>query len=134
MELLAALRRQRARLDESLRRRLDAPAQRADRAWLRLQALRPHARLERGATRLLELRRRLDENLLHPLVQRKLHLLGLARALDAVSPLATLRRGFTILRARDGTIIRSVAQTVPDQSVTATLSDGDIALRVESSS
>jgi len=152
-ELLAALHRQGARLDESMRRRLDAPIQRADRAWLRLQALRPHARLERGATRLQELRRRLEVQLLQPLArrhetidalgarlrrgyqerfeQRRLHLLGLARALDAVSPLATLQRGFAILRDNDGTIVRSVAQAHPDQSLSARLVDGSIKLRVE---
>jgi exodeoxyribonuclease VII large subunit len=143
-------------MDESMRRRLDTPVQRADRAWLRLQALRPHARLERGATRLLELRRRLDAQLLQPLgrrhetidalvtrlrrgyaerfEQRRLHLLGLARALDAVSPLATLQRGFAILRDADGNIVRSVTQAHPDQSLSARLADGSIKLRVEPSS
>jgi len=155
-ELLAALHRQSARLDESMRRRLDTPVQRADRAWLRLQALRPHARLERGATRLHELRRWLEDQLLRPLArrhetidalaarlrrgyqerfeQRRLHLHGLARALDAVSPLATLQRGFAILRDADGTIVRSVAQAHPDQSLSARLADGSIKIRVEPSS
>jgi len=178
MELLAALRRQRARLDESMRRRLDSAAQRSDRASLRLQALRPHARLERGASRLIDLHRRLEEQILNPLarrhervralaarlrllhpgkalplhrerlmrsamtlrrtsseniVQRQLHVTGLARALDAISPLATLRRGFAILRDTDGSIVRGVAQSQPDQRLVATLADGDIALRVEPS-
>jgi len=155
-ELLAALHRQGARLDESMRRRLDGPVQRADRAWLRLQALRPHARLERGTTRLQELRRRLEDQLLRPLArrhetidalaarlqrgyrerfeQRRLRLHGLARALDAVSPLATLQRGFAILRDADGNIVRSVAQTHPDQSLSARLADGSVKLRVEPSS
>jgi exodeoxyribonuclease VII large subunit len=178
-ELLAGLRRQRARLDDALRRRLDAAAQRVDRAVLRLHPLRPHARLERGASRLLDLRRRLDEQLsrpltfrqqrmqslaarlrlLHPVLalpahrerlargalalrrayaggvvaQRQLHLLGLARALDAVSPLATLRRGFAILRDLDGNVIRSAAQSHAEQRLVATLADGAVALRVEPS-
>ena len=176
IELLAALRRQYARLGESMHRQLDAAAQRSDRASLRLQALRPHARLERGALRLLELRRRLDDQLLHPLArrreriesiaarlrlahpgkkmlvhrerlaravlafrrahrdgvaQRQLRLQGIARAMDAVSPLATLRRGFAILRDTDGNIVRSVAQSHSGQQLAATLADGIIALRVE---
>ncbi|HTA65594.1 MAG TPA: exodeoxyribonuclease VII large subunit [Xanthomonadaceae bacterium] len=90
-ELLAMLHRQRARLDESLRRRLDAPAQRADRAWLRLQALSPHTRLERGATRLLELRRRLDERLLRPLAQRQERMGTLAARLRLLHPRMALR-------------------------------------------
>jgi exodeoxyribonuclease VII large subunit len=155
-ELLAALRRQRSRLDEAMRRRLDVRSQRNDRAWLRLQALRPHARLESGAARLQDLMHRL--RLLHPraslqvlreqlardahalqrgyterMEQRRLHLTGLARALDAVSPLATLQRGFAVLRDDAGTVVRSVAQTRPEQRLSAKLADGDIALRVEPS-
>ena len=157
VELVAALRRQRSRLDEAMRRRLDVRAQCGDRAWLRLQALRPHARLERGAARLQDLSHRL--RLLHPQAtlqllnerlardtqalrrgyserfeQRHLRLLGLVRALDAVSPLATLQRGFAILRDDDGSVVRSVAQTRPDQRLSAKLVDGDISLRVEQSS
>ncbi len=179
IELLAALHRQRARLDESLRRRLDAPVQRADRAWLRLQALRPHARLQHDAERLLDLRRRLDDQLLQPLARRherietlaarlrllhpnamlqlhrerlardatslqrnfsdglaqhRLRLHGIVRALDAVSPLATLRRGFAILQDADGTVVRSVAQAHPDQHLSAWLADGRLTIRVEPSS
>ncbi len=179
VELGAALRRQYARLGDSMHRQLDAAAQRSDRASLRLAALRPHARLERGALRLLELRRRLDAQLLHPLAhrrshlnaiaarlrlahpckqilvhrerfaraaiafrrahcigstQRQLRLQDIARAMDAVSPLATLRRGFAILRDTDGSIVSSVAQSHPEQQLAATLADGIIALRVEPSS
>jgi exodeoxyribonuclease VII large subunit len=105
---------------------------------------------------LQEVRRRLDAQLLQPLArrhetidalvmrlrrgyqerfeQRRLHLQGLARALDAVSPLATLQRGFAILRDADGNIVRSVTQTHPDQPLSARLADGSIKLRVEPSS
>jgi len=77
----------------------------------------------------MTLRRTSSENI----VQRQLHVTGLARALDAISPLATLRRGFAILRDTDGSIVRGVAQSQPDQRLVATLADGDIALRVEPS-
>jgi len=175
-ELAAALARQQARLGQAMRRILDASAQRADRAALRLQVSRPHARLERGATRLAELRRRLADQAQRTLARRRERLdtlaarlrrvppqrslavsgerlgraaaalrrlqedrlardralvLGLGRALDAVSPLATLRRGFAILRDEHGAIIRSVAQALPSHRVSALLADGELALRVE---
>ena len=42
------------------------------------------------------------------LLQRRQRLTGLSRALDAVSPLATLNRGYAIVkRLPDGTIVRS---------------------------
>jgi len=76
----------------------------------------------------------LQRNFTESLAQRRLHLHGVARALDAVSPLATLRRGFAILHDADGGIVRSVAQTHADQKLSAKLADGNIKLRVEPSS
>ena len=176
LELAAALRAHWQRLDAGLRRRHDARAQRVDNAWLRLHALRPHARLQRGATRLADLRHRLamqlrsplerrEDRLLelaarlrlrHPqaalrqrlvdakasalnlrrgcidsLEQRRLRLSGLARALNAVSPLATLERGYAILLdPANGRVIRATAEVSAGQRVDARLVDGTLPLRV----
>jgi len=137
-ELLAVLYRQRARLDESLRRRMDAPTQRADRAWLRLQALRPHARLERGAERLVELRRRLDDQLLRPLLQRHERMSSLAARLRLLHPRATLllrretlardavalQRNFTESLAQRRLHLHGVARALDAVSPLATLRRG----------
>ncbi len=54
-----------------------------------------------------------------------------ARALQAVSPLATLQRGFAILaRAEDGTIVRHSAQLSVGEQLEARLADGVITARV----
>jgi exodeoxyribonuclease VII large subunit len=54
-----------------------------------------------------------------------------ARALQAVSPLATLQRGFAILaRVEDGAIIRHSAQPAIGESIEARLADGIITARV----
>ncbi|HEY9144466.1 MAG TPA: exodeoxyribonuclease VII large subunit, partial [Arenimonas sp.] len=58
-ELLDRLRRDRQRFDALLARLLGAQAQRVDQAFLKLQALRPQLRLERGRNRLDALRHRL---------------------------------------------------------------------------
>ena len=56
----------------------------------------------------------------------------LARTLHAVSPLATLDRGYAILLDEaSGRVVRSVAQASPGQSLRARVADGKIALRVE---
>ena len=176
LELAAALRAHWQRLDAGLRRRHDARAQRVDNAWLRLHALRPHARLQRGATRLADLRHRLAMQLRSPLArredrlvelaarlrlrhpqaalrqrlvdakasalnlrrgcidsleQRRLRLSGLARALNAVSPLATLERGYAILLdPANGRVIRATAEVSAGQRVDARLVDGTLPLRV----
>ena len=177
LELIAALRAQRQRLQAGLRRRHDALAQRTDNAWLRLHALRPHVRLERGAARLSDLHHRLAMQLRSPLArraerlrelaarlrlrhpqallqdaiaglktftvnlqrgytdaveQRRLHLTGLVRALNAVSPLATLERGYAILiDPASGRVVRTTTDASPGQRIDARLVDGTLPLRVE---
>jgi len=59
-ELRTRLTRLRGRLDAAMTRRQTALAQRNDQAWLRLLALRPQIRLERGSHRLASLAARLD--------------------------------------------------------------------------
>ncbi len=61
-----------------------------------------------------------------------LHLRGLARSLEAVSPLATVARGYSILQHDDGRIVRSVLDASPGDRLSARLSDGELAVRVES--
>ena len=60
-----------------------------------------------------------------------MHLRGLARSLEAVSPLATVARGYSILRHGDGRIVRSVLDAAPGDRLSARLTDGELAVRVE---
>jgi len=60
-----------------------------------------------------------------------LHLRGLARSLHAISPLATVARGYAILQRRDGRIVRSVTDSVAGDALQARLADGRLQLRVE---
>jgi exodeoxyribonuclease VII large subunit len=85
-ELLARLRQRHGQLQSLLARMTAARAQRADQAFLKLQALRPQLRLERGRGRLMALRRRLDLALQQPLVQRGERLARLLRRLDQAHP------------------------------------------------
>jgi exodeoxyribonuclease VII large subunit len=60
-----------------------------------------------------------------------LKLRGVARSLEAVSPLATVARGYAIVTRADGALVRSIAQVDAGDAVTARLSDGEVKLRVE---
>ena len=54
-----------------------------------------------------------------------------AGSLATVSPLATLARGFAIVRDADGALIRSTTQAQPGAAVTVQVSDGIFGARVE---
>jgi len=53
--------------------------------------------------------------------------------LNAVSPLATLDRGYAILFDRkSGQVVRSIAQVAADSTLRARVADGEVDLRVDS--
>jgi exodeoxyribonuclease VII large subunit len=154
-ELLRTLRHRREHLDQRIHHRLQNFAQRLDHAQARLRAQHPRLRLRASRERLHQLHARLGAQ--HPLARltrvretlhaqqrrlravcargleaRALHLGQLARALNAVSPLATLQRGYAILLDHErGTVLRSIAQARPGMRITARLADGEIPLRSE---
>lgn len=51
--------------------------------------------------------------------------------LHALSPLSVLSRGYALVYAADGTLLRSASDTQPGQSVTAHLAKGSLTARVE---
>ncbi|GAB3346226.1 exodeoxyribonuclease VII large subunit [Marilutibacter aestuarii] len=132
---LDALRQRQA---EALRRLKSAWAQRLERERARLRhasiALRsghPQRRIERLRQRLDALSPRTRAALDRRLAQEGLRLRGLARSLEAVSPLATVARGYAILRHEDGRVVRSALDARPGDTLDARLVDGELRLRVE---
>jgi exodeoxyribonuclease VII large subunit len=104
---------------------------RLDRLHNRLLAQHPRARLPLLARRLDEQHLRLQRAIAQTFERRGTALHHAARALHAVSPLATLERGYTILFDGDGHVLRSVQGVVPGSGLRARLADGELALRVE---
>ena len=65
--------------------------------------------------------------------RRALRLAELARTLNAVSPLATLDRGYAILLDRQsGHVVRSVSNVSAASKLRARLADGEVDLSVDS--
>jgi exodeoxyribonuclease VII large subunit len=60
-----------------------------------------------------------------------MHLHGLARSLEAVSPLATVARGYAILQREDGRVVRRVHDVHAGERLDARLADGVLRVRVE---
>jgi exodeoxyribonuclease VII large subunit len=178
-DLLRRLRALDARVASLHMQRLRQAMQRADRAALRLHAMRPRARLDLLCRRQAEALRRLTAAWRQHLVRERarlrhadavlraahpqrrlarlrerlavvsirpqaaiarrlqhdaLHLRGLVRSLEAVSPLATVARGYAILQHADGRIVRSVEQAAVGDALDARLGDGRLRVRVEQKS
>jgi len=134
----ARLARDRDRLDHLQRRLLTAFAQarqnermRLERAHNRLLAQHPGHRLQILRRRLDEQAQRLRQAIGHRLDHDRLVLRHAARALHAVSPLATLERGYAILFDSDGKVLRSARHAADGTELRARLADGELALRVE---
>jgi exodeoxyribonuclease VII large subunit len=62
---------------------------------------------------------------------RRLQLHSQVQTLHAVSPLATLGRGYSILLDERGRAIRNAADTQPGQRLKARLGNGELDVRVE---
>lgn len=63
--------------------------------------------------------------------QERLRLAASARHLEALSPVRVLERGYAVVRAEDGTVVRGVAQTAPGERVDVELAAGHLVARVE---
>jgi exodeoxyribonuclease VII large subunit len=98
---------------------------------VRLRSHPPGARLPNLAQHDLELRRRLVAAWERDLERRRQRLAELARALNAVSPLDVLKRGYAILFDDAGNVLRSADAIQPGARLRARLADGELPLRVE---
>ncbi len=58
-------------------------------------------------------------------------LVGLARQLQAVSPLSVLGRGYAILQDEQGQVVRRAGDTQPGQALTARLGEGRLQVEVK---
>lgn len=126
------LRQAQARLQHAQTRSETERRQALLRLHLRLQRETPAARLRREREHGHLLRRRLRGMLDQSLQRQRLRTALLARTLSAVSPLATLGRGYSILLDADsGTVVSRAAEARPGQALRARLADGELKLRCE---
>ena len=66
----------------------------------------------------------------HVLAKRRKQLETLAAALDALSPLKVLSRGYAIARQGDGTVVASVRDVHAGDKLSLTLTDGSVDCQV----
>jgi exodeoxyribonuclease VII large subunit len=113
-------------LSDSLTARRQAVRARAQLLLL----LSPRRLLDSDRQQVDALAARLGAGLERGLDRRRGRLAVAAAGLSAVSPLATLARGFAIVRDAEGRLIRSVAQARPGAAITIQLGDGAFGAQV----
>ena len=102
--------------------------------WLdgRLARQHPRSRLRQQTQRLDELALRLATAQARLLERRRAALATTARALNAVSPLATLTRGYAIVTGASGAVVRDSTQVEPGECIEARLARGRLTAIVQS--
>ncbi|QNK01547.1 exodeoxyribonuclease VII large subunit [Dyella telluris] len=133
----ARLARDRERLTHLQRRLLGVQREQAqqrrnqlERAHARLLSQHPKLRLTLLQRRSAELMQRLRHGIERKLERDQLNLRQAGRALHAISPLATLERGYSILFDQDGKVLRSASDVNEGAAVRARLADGELPLVV----
>jgi exodeoxyribonuclease VII large subunit len=94
----------------------------------------PISRVQGAAARHPLLISRLRTAILYDLRRSRERLSSLERTLNAVSPLATLQRGYAIVVAADGHILRNAADAAPGSIIEARLAQGSVRAKVEQAS
>ncbi len=131
------LQEQAQRLDElelrligRIRQRLNHSQQQLSHLDSRLQLRSPEQQIEQLRQRQQQLGERLQRSLEQLLEKQRLRLSAQAHALNTVSPLATLERGYAIVSDDRGQIIRNAAEASAGQTIRARLARGGLRCQV----
>ena len=122
-------------LEESLsgflERRVEQLGSTLARMSAQIASAHPGYRLANAEQRLSSLGDQLDVILRHRFEQEKGRISRVGSALSALSPQATLQRGFSITRGKDGKVIVSAAQIKPGERMRTQFADGEIGSEAE---
>jgi exodeoxyribonuclease VII large subunit len=128
--LLATVRSFYARLQQAAQRQLRNALQRHEQLLARLQRAHPGSRLQQQVQRLDDLDTRLRRawDLQRTRMMQRLQLAQ--RHLDAISPLATLQRGYAIVTGPGGEALMDESQVKPGDTIEARVARGRIRAQV----
>jgi exodeoxyribonuclease VII large subunit len=128
--LLAQLGGVERRLAQLAAQRLARARERFDTLAHRLSRAHPGNRLQQQAQRLDELDLRMRRAWEHGFTRTTQRLQMAQRALDAISPLATLERGYAIVTRADGSVLQDAAEVRAGDEIEARLRRGSVKARV----
>ena len=118
------------RLNKTIRDRLDQRKQKTDYLLQRMSAQSPHRTLKTAREQTQRLEERLTLATRHQLRQKDERLQHIAQTLHVVSPLATLGRGYAIVKDDNDRIVRKAGDLETGSQITARLGHGSVAARV----
>jgi exodeoxyribonuclease VII large subunit len=120
----------RFRLEASSGRRLRISAHRLSVLSDRLRRQDPSLRIATTQRRLQQSTERLHRSAAQVLSNRQTRLNRATARLEALSPVAVLSRGYALVYAADGTLLRSAAETAAGQTIRARLGKGTLEAQV----
>ena len=113
------------RLDQAMRRRLDAARARVDAIASQRSFRRPFERVHDFARRLDELSMRATRAVRAGMRNEQSRVVALAGKLESLSPLAVLGRGYSVtLRDRDGAVVRRAPELKIGETMTSRFASG----------
>lgn len=118
------LERLRQRMSAALEAQLKHAAQRQQRAAQRLNQQTPQPRIHRAQSRVQQLEYRLAENIRARLSEQRERFGNAVTHLEAVSPLSTLARGYSVSTSATGNVLKKVNQVKAGDVMTTRLEDG----------
>jgi exodeoxyribonuclease VII large subunit len=118
------------RMESAMQRRLRAPAARLSLLSARLREQAPTARLAAAHRRLARAHDALGRIGTGLMTARRTRLAKAATRLEALSPLAVLNRGYALVYAENGGLLRSAAETQPGLRIRARLAAGTLTATV----
>ncbi|WP_020209411.1 exodeoxyribonuclease VII large subunit [Gilvimarinus chinensis] len=118
------------RLTRSMQQRLTQCSQQFANLQKRQQHQAPQPRLKQAQQNLAGLQQRLEHTMQLRLANLQQQLQEKARLLDSVSPLATLNRGFAVVKDAQGTVVRDASQLQAKQQLTTQLGTGEFTSEV----
>lgn len=112
------------RLDDAIQLQLRQATRTQDRLTQHLAQQQPEARLHRAQQQLQQWHYRLQQAVFQQLNRDKQRFGVRAAQLEAVSPLATLARGFSVTTAADGNVVKKTSQLQRGETLKTRLDDG----------
>lgn len=120
------------RLRKAIRQRLTTVGVRNDHLHQRLVMQSPRRQLSDSQDALRRVSERLVSIMQQDLKQRRDNLEHAAQTLNVVSPLATLGRGYSIVRDDNGNILRDASSVEPGDTISARVARGEMTAKVTS--
>jgi exodeoxyribonuclease VII large subunit len=134
IDLAAALRSDRQRLDEALMRKVGEQRSSLESLNMGLRFFAPTRRLETESQRVDELVRRANRAILQRLTLERAHLDSAMHRIVTLSPIGTLQRGYAVVTdRRDGKIIRNANQSPEGSDLHIRLAAGGLDVKVQQS-